>query len=66
MPPFMEVVISLKFIDLSKELCIHVANNINYFAFDYEMHYSTFAKGFTFWCVVVGRPRWSNVEGSSV
>jgi hypothetical protein len=45
-----------------RRLCLHVANNTNYFGCDCRTCYSTCAEGFTFWSVV-GRPRWSEMEG---
>jgi hypothetical protein len=39
-----------------------VANNIDYFGCDYKTCYFTCVEKFTFWSVVVGRPRWLNME----
>jgi hypothetical protein len=47
----------------TRRLSLHVTNNINYFGCDYWTCYFTCAKGFTILSVVVGGPRWSNMEG---
>jgi hypothetical protein len=45
------------------KLCLFIIDNINYFGCDYKSCYFTCAKGFAFYSVVVGRPRWLNMEG---
>jgi hypothetical protein len=45
-----------------RRLCLLATDNNDYFGCDYRTCYSTCAKGFTFWSVVVGRSKWSNME----
>jgi len=49
-----------------RRLCLLPANNTNYFKCHYMTYYFTCAEGFTFWSVIVGGPRWSNMEGLCV
>jgi hypothetical protein len=50
----------------ARRLCLPTTNNTKYFGCDYQMCYSTCAKGFTLWSVIVGRLRWLNTEGPCV
>jgi len=43
-------------------LCVVATNNNNYFGCDYKMCFFSCAKGSTFWSVIVGGLRWSNIE----
>jgi len=64
MPLYMEVVISASNLKVwMGKLCLLLANNINYFRCDYKMCYFTCVEGFTFWSVIVGSPRWLDMEG---
>jgi hypothetical protein len=45
-------------------LCVLIWNITNYVRCDYKMCYFSNTKGFTFWCVIVERPRWLDVKGS--
>jgi hypothetical protein len=49
-----------------RKLCLFVTNNTNYFGCDYRTCYFTCAKGSTLRSVVIGRLRWSNMEGPCV
>jgi hypothetical protein len=62
-PLYVEVVIGFKFKGLNEEIMFTLANNTDYFGCDYRTCYFMCAIGFTFWSVVVGRPRWSDMEG---
>jgi hypothetical protein len=48
----------------TRRLCLPITNNIDYFGCDCRMCYSMCVEGFTFWNVVVGGPRWSDMKGS--
>jgi len=50
----------------TRRLCLLAKDNINYFGCDCRMCYFMCAKGFTFCSVVVGRPRWLDMEGPCV
>jgi len=45
-----------------RRLCLLTVDNTDYFGCDYKLCYSTSAEGFTFWSVVIGGLRWSNME----
>jgi hypothetical protein len=63
-PFFFIAIINLEFKGLNMEMFI-VADNTDYFGCDFKTCYFTCVKGFTF-KNVVGRPRWSNMEGLCV
>jgi hypothetical protein len=46
----------------ARRLCLLVVDNTNYFGCDYKTCYYTCAKGITLWSVIVGGPRWLNME----
>jgi hypothetical protein len=48
----------------TRKLCLFATNNTNYFGSDYMMCCFTCAEGSTFRSVVVGEPRWSDMEGT--
>jgi hypothetical protein len=47
---------------LARSLCLLTTNSTGYFGCEYRTCYFTCVKGFTFWNVVVGRLKWSNME----
>jgi hypothetical protein len=47
----------------TKKFCFFTINNTDYFRCDYKTCYFKCAKGSTFKSVVVGKPRWSDMEG---
>jgi hypothetical protein len=50
----------------TKKLCLFVANNIDYFGCDCMTCYFMCVEGFTFRSVVVGGPKWLDMEGLCV
>jgi hypothetical protein len=58
------MVINLEFKGLNRDMFI-VADNIDYFGCDYMTCFFMCVEGFTFGNVV-GKPRWSNMEGLCV